>query len=81
MMTIDVLTAFFGWCSVINIGLLVFTTAFLIVSMNWVSRVHASLFGLNQDELPSLYFQYLAHFKIAVLVFNLVPYIALKLLA
>jgi hypothetical protein len=65
---------------VINIGLLLFTTGFLMVSGDWVSRVHARLFGLNPTELSPIYFQYLANYKIAVLIFNLVPYIALKLI-
>jgi uncharacterized membrane protein len=80
MVTIDAVTAFFGWCSVINLGLLVFTTLVLSVSGNWTAGIHARLFGLNPAELPRMYFQYLANYKIAILVFNLVPYIALKLM-
>lgn len=80
MITIEVLTAFFGWCSVFNIGLLALTTVFLLVSKDWVSGIHASLFGLDRAELLPIYFGYLAHYKIAILVFNLVPYIALRVM-
>ncbi len=79
-MSIDQLTQFFGWCSAINIGVLIVSSIALVLLMGPVSKIHSRLMGVQESELPPLYFQYLAHYKIAVLVFNLVPYIALKLI-
>lgn len=81
MISIEVLTTFFGWCSVINVGVLVFTTVVLMLMKDAISSIHAKLFGVNQENLPLIYFEYLGHYKIAILVFNLVPYLALKLMA
>ena len=39
------------------------------------------MFKLSEEEVKSAYFTYLGHFKIAVIVFSLVPYLALKLMA
>jgi hypothetical protein len=38
------------------------------------------MFGLTDVDVLHTYFQYLGHYKIAILVFNLVPYIALKII-
>ena len=81
MISIEVLTTFFGWCSVINIGVLVFTTLVLMLMKDAISSIHAKLFGVNQENLPLIYFGYLGYYKVAILVFNLVPYLALKLMA
>ena len=81
MPSIEVLTTFFGWCSVINIGVLVFTTVVLMLMKDAISSIHAKLFGVNQENLPLIYFGYLGNYKVAILVFNLVPYLALKLMA
>jgi hypothetical protein len=81
MISIEGLTTFFGWCSVINVGVLVFTTVVLMLMKDAISSIHAKLFGVNQENLPLIYFEYLGHYKIAILVFNLVPYLALKLMA
>ena len=81
MISIDTLTVFLGWCTVINIGVLVFTTIALTIIRGPVSSIHSKLFGLNQAELPSTYFQYLGNYKIAILIFNVVPYIALKIMS
>jgi len=81
MPSIEVLTTFFGWCSVINIGVLVLTTVVLMLMKDAISSIHAKLFGVNQENLPLIYFGYLGNYKVAILVFNLVPYLALKLMA
>ena len=80
-MTIDTLTTFLGWCSVINIGVLLFSTLMMIVVRDFAIKLHSSLFGVNPKELPLIYLQYLGNFKIAIIILNIVPYIALKVMA
>ena len=81
MTNMHTLTEFLGWCSVINISLLFLSTIVLVVARKPVSAIHSKLFGVSGHELPSLYMQYLGNYKIAILMLNLVPYIALKLAA
>lgn len=81
MNTMETLTTFFGWCSAINIGLLMLTSLSLLVMRGTITKIHSKLFGLSEEDLARAYFQYLAQFKIAVIVFNLVPYIALRVMA
>jgi hypothetical protein len=80
MQNIDALTGFFGWCSVINIVMLCMATLMLTLMRDFVSGIHSKMTGLGQTELSVAYFQYLANYKIAILMLNLVPYIALKLI-
>ena len=79
-MTVEMLTTILGWCLAINIGLLVFAAVAVMGFRNLVLHLHGKLFGLSDDDLVRAYFQYLANYKIAIIVFNLVPYVALKLL-
>ncbi len=81
MFTIDSVTTFLGWCTVINIAVLTFSSLLIITFKNPVSKIHSKLFGLNEESLPLIYFQYMGNFKIAIIVFNLVPYIALKVMS
>lgn len=74
------LTTFFGWCLVINTGLLLFTTLALYFMKEWASNLHSEMFGVDKTLVLSSYFSYLAHFKLLILVFNLTPYIAFKLI-
>jgi len=79
-MTIDTLTTFLGWCSIINIGLLLFSTIMMIVIRDFAIKLHSSLFGVNPEELPIIYLQYLGNYKVAIIILNIVPYIALKVM-
>jgi len=76
--SLDSITRFLGWCTVINLGMLVFASLVLVAGRDPISRIHAGMFALSESELSRAYFQYLAQYKIAIFVFNLVPYIALK---
>lgn len=79
-MTTDSLLAFLGWCSVINLGVLIFSSVMLMACHGWFMAMHSKMFGLEQKELGSLYFRFLAYYKIVVIAFNLVPYFALRII-
>ncbi len=81
MSSLETLTAFLGWCTVINIGLLTVAAVVLGLMRAPISQIHAKMFDLTESDLSRGYFQYLAQYKIAVLVLNLVPYVALKIIA
>ncbi len=74
------LTAFLGWCSVINIGILVFSAILISIVKESVAKIHGAMFGIDQHHLPSIYLQILGNYKMAVFVFNIVPYFALKIM-
>ncbi|MGI9273337.1 MAG: DUF6868 family protein [Endozoicomonas sp.] len=80
-MTIDHLTTFFGWCSVINMVVLILFSIALTTLKEAITSTHSKLFGISRDSLATMYFQYLGNYKIAIFIFNLVPYLALKLMS
>ncbi len=81
MMTLDSLATFLGWCAVINIGVLLLSTLLVCVLKDWVVGIHSKMFKLNPADLPMAYFEYLGNYKIAIYILNIVPYIALKIMA
>ncbi|MCZ6915676.1 MAG: hypothetical protein O7I93_02765 [Gemmatimonadetes bacterium] len=81
MNSLETLTAFLGWCTAINIGLLTVAAIALGFMRVPISQIHAKMSGLAEADLSRAYFQYLAQYKIAMIVLNLVPYIALKIMA
>ncbi|KUJ73025.1 hypothetical protein AVO41_00295 [Thiomicrospira sp. WB1] len=80
-MTMETLTEFFGWASVINVAILLLSTLSVIAFRGAITGLHARLFGLDETDLGRAYFQYLAQYKIAIIVLNIAPYFALKLMA
>lgn len=80
-MNIEALRAFLAWCTAINLGLLILSSIVLVLCRDPISRWHRKLFGLDEAFLQRTYFRYLADYKIAILVFNLIPYLALRIMA
>ena len=81
MNNLETLTTFFGWCSVINFSILIVTTLLLAAAKDFISSVHSKLMGVGKGDLANEYFSYLANYKIAIFMLNIVPYFALKLMA
>ena len=78
---IDVnIQSFLGWCLVINVAILFISTVSLSILAGWASRMHAKMFGLDESFVRQSYFTYLANYKIAVIVFNLAPWLAMNLM-
>ncbi|HNP26207.1 MAG TPA: hypothetical protein PKM20_05680 [Nitrosomonas sp.] len=80
MNSIETATEFFGWCTVINAAILMFAAILLVLMRGSIANIHGKMFKLAEEDLSRAYFQYLAQYKIAIFVFNLGPYIALKII-
>ena len=79
-MAIETVCEFIGWCTVINFGLMAFGIVKVMVVRNWASKVHGKMFDIEEAWVRQAYFQFFAYYKIAIVVFNLVPYIALRIM-
>ena len=79
-MTIQALTAFFMWCTIINAALLILSTIMIIPAQDLVYRMHSKWFSISREAFNVAIYSYLGIFKIAILVFNVVPYVALLII-
>lgn len=79
-MALETLTAFFGWLTILNIGVLTLTTVIVLGFRDGIAGLHAGMFGLDSDWVKKSYYSYLAAYKILALTTSLLPYIALKLI-
>ncbi len=81
MNDLQTLTTFLGWCSVINVVLLLVATAALVLMKDWIAGIHSKMLGIDRSELPPMYFQYLGNYKALILILNIVPYVTLRMMA
>ena len=80
MNTVEIMIEFFGWCSIINIGILFVSALIILVFRESILRIHGKMYHLDDEILLKIYLQYLALYKILIIIFSIVPYFALKLL-
>jgi hypothetical protein len=67
------------WCAVINYGILVWWFVFFILAHDWMHRFHSRWFHLSVEQFDAVHYAGMALFKIGILLFNLVPYVALRM--
>lgn len=80
-MTIQTLTDFFMWCSIINIGLLLFLALTFLLAPNLTYRLQSRWIPMSRESFNVIYYSFIGFFKVVVLVFNVVPWIALEIIA
>jgi hypothetical protein len=77
-MTIEMLRKFLAWCTVLNMGLLVFWWLLFMVARDWIYRYHGRWFKLTTETFDAIHYSGMAGFKILIFFFNLVPYLVLR---
>ena len=80
-MTVELIRDLFAWCSLINLGLLIWWVLFLMFAHDWVYRMHCKWFNLSVEKFDSIHYTAITFFKIFIFAFNLAPYFALRILA
>jgi hypothetical protein len=79
MITVDAMRETLFWCSVINLGL--FFVSFLVFKLghDWVYRHHGKWYKLPEEKFNETYYAMMVFYKTCILFFNVVPYIALRI--
>lgn len=79
-MDIEILTAFFMWCTIINGGILIFWSIFILLTPNFTYRLQSRWFPISRESYDVVIYSFLGLFKIVFIVFNLVPYLSLLII-
>lgn len=79
-MDLQILTSFFMWCTIINAGLLCVGALAIVAGREVIQRVHARWFGVSPETCCVATYCFLAIYKIFLIVFGFVPWMALLIL-
>jgi len=73
-MSIEMLTEFFMWCTILNMGLLMFSFLILAFASDFVYRIHSKWFPMPRETFNVVLYSFIGIYKIIVFVFNIVPW-------
>jgi hypothetical protein len=68
------------WCTVINYGLLLVWFLFFTMAHDWMHRFHGKWFHLSVEQFDAIHYTCMAVYKLGIILFNLVPLIALYII-
>lgn len=80
-MGIQALQHFFMWCTIINFGMLLFFFTVLMLAGDLIYRLHNTWFPMSREALNIIIYSFLAIYKIIIIAFNLIPWIALSIIS
>ncbi|MDH3595236.1 MAG: hypothetical protein OEM93_10335 [Rhodospirillales bacterium] len=81
-MDIRTLTRFLLWCTIVNGAVLIVSFAvFAIGGREFVYQAHGKWVAVPRKTVDAVLYLLLGIYKIAVLVFNLIPYAVLRIVA
>jgi len=79
-MDIDSIRAFFMWCTILNVTLLVLSSLMCICAADWAYRIHSKWFSISRETFNVAIYSFLGLYKVLIFVFNLTPYLALLII-
>ena len=80
-MTIEMLRHFFAWCAVINYAMLVLWFLLHLVAHGFFVGLSQRFFGVSAEKYDSISLKAMFFFKLAIWLFNIAPYLALRTMA
>ena len=78
-MTFETIRNIFAWSLTINLGLLILWFLIISVASEWTYKLHNIFFKLSRESFHSINYGGIIFYKLLVIVFNLVPYIAMHI--
>jgi len=73
------LMAFLMWCTIINGAVLIASTIGCILAPDWGYDIQSSWFDIPRETINVTIYSFLGTFKILWLIFNVTPYVALRI--
>ncbi len=78
-MTLEAIRDVLAWCSAINLGLLLFWWLWFMLAHDFMYRFHGRWFKLSVEKFDAINYALIGFFKIGIILFNIVPYLALRI--
>ena len=79
-MTLQEIRSALGWSTIINWVFLVWWFLFILLAHDWTYRLHKKWFNLSVETFDTIHYTGLALYKIGIILFNLAPYLALRII-
>ncbi len=78
-MTVEVIRDVLAWSTAINYALLILWFLFFSLAHDWLYRFHGKWFTLSVGNFDAIQYASMTFFELCIFLFNLVPYIAIRI--
>jgi hypothetical protein len=72
---------FLLWCTILNYVVLLLWFVVFSLAHDWIFKLHGRWFRLTAAQFDALHYGGMTVYKVGILLLNLVPYVALTIVA
>ncbi len=80
-MVMELVQEVLGWCLLINVALLLIWFLLIVFAHDWMFRIHTRWFKLSNENFDAIHYAGIGFFEMAIVIFNAVPYLALRIVS
>ncbi len=80
-MDLPTLHTFLGWCTLLNMGVLLWWWFILTFAHDLVFRLHTKWFQIERERFDAIQCAVMASYKLSVFLFCVIPWIVLHIMA
>ncbi len=66
-----------AWMTILNVVLFLFSALIYLLLKKPLAKMASKMYGITEEQFKELYMRALAFYKILILMFNVIPWIAL----
>lgn len=79
VVAVEIMRDILAWSAVINFALLLLWFLFFLLAHDWMYRLHERWFKLSEESFDAIHYAGMAFYKLCILLFNLVPYLSIRI--
>ena len=79
-MDLDQVIVFLGWCSLLNIGLLIVWGLLIVFGGRLMFSIHTKWYQMSRETFDQIHYKGILFYKTVVFFFNVIPYVVLRFL-
>ena len=80
-MSMEQLTDFFLWMTIINFGIFLFSVIMAMIFKKLVKRMHSKFFGMSEEHVSTVIYAFFGVYKLGIILLNVAPLVALLIIA
>ena len=80
-MNMSNLQDFFLWCTLINFAMFFLSFILIAAMKKFIIRMHGKWYDIPEEKFNLIFYNCMLYYKTAIIFFNLVPYIALRIIS
>jgi hypothetical protein len=76
---LEIIRHVLGWCAVMNFAILMLWFLVYTIAPGLIYNTHGKLLNISNERITEIHYSGMLFFKLSIFLFNIAPYLALRI--